>query len=392
MEYQDLYRKEDGAYVGRHIRGKMIPKGTYLHLVSVFTLNSKREILLTQRDPKKSHPLAWENTGGAVQAGETLRQAAKRELLEETGIDVAEEDLVYLGHLTVRREQNALMHSFFIQRDVPRSAIRLQEGETVDAKWVPFEWSLCFDTSLAEPVRLRLIYFWQELQSFLDPMQSKDPHLVEADRYEPWLTWAKQLQFYAQQGQAYTKDPFDRERFDAISAMACDMIARKTGISPLKVPGLFAPVDNLYRTPNVEVRVAVFRGDKILMVQEKRPEDAWSLPGGWCDPGLTPMENAKKEVWEEAGIRVRPTRLIALEDRAHEDYHYKFPLDVYKIFILAEELEPGTDAFQENIEITDARFFALDDLPKLSEARVSVRAIRQCFAAKDDPHWNVYFD
>ena len=170
------------------------------------------------------------------------------------------------------------------------------------------------------------------------------------------------------------------------------MIARKTGISPLKVPGLFAPVDNLYRTPNVEVRVAVFRGDKILMVQEKRPEDAWSLPGGWCDPGLTPMENAKKEVWEEAGIRVRPTRLIALEDRAHEDYHYKFPLDVYKIFILAEELEPGTDAFQENIETTDARFFALDDLPKLSEARVSVRAIRQCFAAKDDPHWNVYFD
>lgn len=139
MEYQDLYRVSDGRYVGKHIRGRAIPNGTYLHLVSVFTVNSKREILLTQRAESKSHALEWENTGGAVQAGETLREAAVRELMEETGIKAAEDELVYLGNLIARREQNARMHAFFLSRDVDLADIRLQEGETVDAKWVPLQ-------------------------------------------------------------------------------------------------------------------------------------------------------------------------------------------------------------------------------------------------------------
>ena len=71
MEYQDLYRVSDGRYVGKHIRGRAIPNGTYLHLVSVFTVNSKREILLTQRAESKSHalegPFPWAARSGLVE-------------------------------------------------------------------------------------------------------------------------------------------------------------------------------------------------------------------------------------------------------------------------------------------------------------------------------------
>lgn len=392
MEYQDLYRTSDGRYVGKHIRGRAIPNGTYLHLVSVFTVNSKREILLTQRAETKSHALEWENTGGAVQAGETLREAAVRELMEETGIKATEDELVYLGNLIARREQNARMHAFFLSRDVDLADIRLQEGETVDAKWVPLSWSLCADPSLSEPVRLRLIYFWQDLESLFEPVKTQDPHFSGENRYEPWLSWAKQLQFYAQQGQAYTKDPFDKERFDAISLLANEMLAKKTGISTRKVLELFAPISSVYRTPNVEVRVAVFRGEQILLVQEKRPKDAWSLPGGWCDAGLTLAENAEKEVWEEAGLRVRTRAVVAIEEPTKEDYIYVTPFDIYKIYVIAEEIHTEEEGFQPNAETTDARFFGLEELPRLSEARVNERAIRQCFAAKADPHWKVYFD
>jgi 8-oxo-dGTP diphosphatase len=38
--------------------------------------------------------------GGKVEAGETIAQAAARELLEETSIDVPEADLHQVGHLT----------------------------------------------------------------------------------------------------------------------------------------------------------------------------------------------------------------------------------------------------------------------------------------------------
>ncbi len=389
VEQQDLFYIKDGAPAGIHRRGNRIPEGTYLHLVSVFTMNGNGEILLTRRAPGKSYEMQWENTAGAVISGEHLRDAAVRELREETGILCSPEELIDLGQLETTT-RNAWMHGYFVRRDLPVEEVVLQPRETVEAKWVPLDWSLCFDPTLAEPVRIRFLYFFQQLQTFLEPKPTKDLNLSPASRTEPWLSWAQQLQFYAQQGQAYTKDPFDRERFDAISRIAAEMLANKTGVGTDKVLSLFAPDQNIYRTPSTEVRAAVFRGDKILMVKEKRPV-AWSLPGGWCDIGCSPAENAEKEVWEEAGLHVRAKKMIAIEDRSREDYVTVTPFYIYKIYILCEEIGENGQ-FEENLETTAAEFFSLDELPPLSAARVSERAIRQCFAAKDDPYWQTYFN
>lgn len=60
------------------------------------------KVLLLQRLP--THPQAnlWCPPGGKLQAGETTRQAAIRELSEETGIEVEEEALMDLGKFYVR--------------------------------------------------------------------------------------------------------------------------------------------------------------------------------------------------------------------------------------------------------------------------------------------------
>ncbi|MDD7593854.1 MAG: NUDIX hydrolase N-terminal domain-containing protein [Peptoniphilaceae bacterium] len=390
MEYQDLFSKADGHYVGRHERGEKIPDGTYLHLVCVFTLNDRREILLTKRAPTKSYPLAWENTAGAVKEGEELRHAARRELLEETGIDVNPEELIDLGYLETT-SRNAYMHGFFLKNNTPLEDIRLQQGETVDAKWVKWDWNLCFHPEIAKPVRIRLLYFWSQIDSFMDPAKTEDPNLTNTSRYEPWLTWAKTLQFLAQQGQAYANNGFDKERFDAISHIAGEILSYKTGIDVQRVLDLFAPTDDVYRTPNVEVRCAVFRGDQILLVKERRPEK-WSLPGGWCDPGLTLSENAQKEVWEESGLHVQAARIVAIEDRNREDYQFRFPWDIYKIYVLCEACGETDAPFEENLETVARGFFPLDALPELSLARVTPRTIGLCFAAKDDPQWQTHFD
>lgn len=57
-----------------------------------------------------------------------------------------------------------------------------------------------------------------------------------------------------------------------------------------------------YQTPKIDTRAAIFKEDKILLVQEKN--GTWSLPGGWCDVNVSVMENTIKEVKEEAGLDV----------------------------------------------------------------------------------------
>ena len=44
-------------------------------------------------------------------------------------------------------------------------------------------------------------------------------------------------------------------------------------------------------------------------------DDKWSLPGGFCDIGLSPSENIVKEIKEESGYDVVPTKLLALLDK-----------------------------------------------------------------------------
>ena len=93
----------------------------------------QEEILVTLRHPaKETYANCWENTGGSVLAGETSRQGAVRELKEETGIGVSEEELMLLGSV---RGISAFYDFYVVRKDVELSDIVLQENETADARW-----------------------------------------------------------------------------------------------------------------------------------------------------------------------------------------------------------------------------------------------------------------
>ncbi len=371
-EWWDLF-DEDDHIVGRHLRGADMPQGTFHDVVTIITVNSKNEVLLTQRAMQKTYPGEWETTAGSVLAGETRKEAALRELKEETGIVCAEDDLIYLGILLTTEGQGR-MHGYALLKDIDLKDITLQEGETMDVKWHPLQWSLVSDPEVALPVRIRFAFYWRQLESLLHPQK----------RVEPWLTWAKKLQAIAQTGLEYTKDNYDKERFQMISEIAGDMVAYKTGISEDKVLGLFAN-EKGYQTPKVEVRGAVFREDKVLLVQERKTEK-WSLPGGWCDIGLGMAENTVKECQEEAGISVEYDRLIAIENRSAHDYS-SYPYEIYKAYLLCKETEPKSFHFEENLETMDAQFFPVDDLPALAQDRVNTRVIHMCWEAYKDKQW-----
>lgn len=137
MEMWDLFDEKRRPLFRTHQRGKMKHPGEYHVVVEIWTVDSGRNILLTLRDPNKEvYPNKWEVTTGSALAGETSRQAAVRELREETGILAAEEELLFLASY---REPSAFVDTYLLRRDIAATQLALQEGETVGAQWVSLE-------------------------------------------------------------------------------------------------------------------------------------------------------------------------------------------------------------------------------------------------------------
>ncbi len=201
-----------------------------------------------------------------------------------------------------------------------------------------------------------------------------------------WLDQARRLQAIAQTGLTYATDQFDRERYTEVREIAAEMMADRAGIESARVLELFRG-DTGYATPKVDVRAAVFRDDRILLVQE-REDGCWTLPGGWADVGDSPSLAAIREVKEESGYDVRVLKLAAVFDRNRHG-HPPIPFHAWKLFFLCE-LTGGSAA--TSYETTGVGFFGLEELPPLSITRVTTRQIAYLFDHARHPEWPTSFD
>jgi ADP-ribose pyrophosphatase YjhB (NUDIX family) len=215
-----------------------------------------------------------------------------------------------------------------------------------------------------------------------------------------WLAWAKRLETLAQNGLTYSTNPYDTERYEEVRAVAVEMLAARSDVDPAHVRDLFAR-ERGHITPKVDVRGAVFRDDRILLVRE-RSDGRWTLPGGWADPGESPADSVAREVYEESGYRTRVTKLLAVYDRDKHG-HPPLPYYVYKMFFLCSLLddEPEDRGAGEQhrgrrgpsfAETDEVAFFPADALPDLSLTRVTPAQIGRLFAHHHHPAWPADFD
>lgn len=201
-----------------------------------------------------------------------------------------------------------------------------------------------------------------------------------------WLGWAMQLQSIAQIGLTYCQDPFDRERYEQLRAIAAEMMAQRTGMPTAAVREVFCN-ESGYQTPKIDTRAAIFREGRLLLVQEKN--GTWSLPGGWCDVDQSVASNTVKEVREETGLAVTPERLIAVQDwRNHNVQNYAY--GVIKLFVLCRA-QGG--CFKENSETAGFDYFDRDRLPEpLAAEKTTREQLQMCFDAADDPQWQTILE
>lgn len=132
-EYWDIYD------VNRKLTGKTIKRGTlfgeneFYVCCEVWIINSKDQILVTQRHPDKKAGGLWEFTGGGVLAGETTRLAAAREVKEELGVFLTESELELYE---VYKHKNYFMDIYVVRKDIKDEEIKLDTNEVVAWMWL----------------------------------------------------------------------------------------------------------------------------------------------------------------------------------------------------------------------------------------------------------------
>jgi len=201
-----------------------------------------------------------------------------------------------------------------------------------------------------------------------------------------WPVWAQKILAIAQTGLAYSTNPYEIERYKELQRLGQEILATHSGEPVERVADLLSK-DSGYATPKIDVRGVVFRDRKILLVQERR-DGRWCPPGGWADVGECPSEMVAREVQEESGFVVRPTKLIAVYDKKCHP-HPPSPFYIYKILVQCE-LIGGKAA--ESIETSGAAFFAEEALPPLQMDRITPDEIEECFKHLRDPARPAAFD
>jgi ADP-ribose pyrophosphatase YjhB (NUDIX family) len=205
-------------------------------------------------------------------------------------------------------------------------------------------------------------------------------------RIPRWLEWAREIQALAQTGYHYAHDEYQRQRCTRLTEIAAEIVDEYTNMDPGQVLEAFmAPIG--YATPRVDVRGAVFRDQRLLLVRE-RMDGGWAMPGGWADVGNIPSEAAEREVLEEAGLQVRAKKVIGLYDANRfgelELFH------AYKIVFLCDLV--GGEA-RASIETSEVAFFGNNDLPQiLSGERTNQQHIQDAFRCLDNPDCPTVFD
>ena len=201
-----------------------------------------------------------------------------------------------------------------------------------------------------------------------------------------WLVWARKIEALAQAGLHYSESEYDLDRYRQLKQVAAEIVSSYTRLPDAEVLEHFALADG-YSTPKVDVRAAVIRDGKLLMVRE-RLDGGWTLPGGWVDVGDRPADAAEREALEESGYRVRASRLVGVYDanRVGElRYHHAF-----KLVFLCELL--GGEA-ASSYETTDVGWFAPEALPRpYSGERTKQHHIDDIFAMAADPNCPTVFD
>ena len=137
MELLNVYDNEGKIterVVPRGDKSIVLSDNEHIGVVVVFIENSKGEFLIQKTSVEKGSE--YSSTGGHVDAGETHLTSILREIKEELGIDVNEEELEYLGFLLYDKP---IRFMYYLKKDIDIQDIVVQEEEVDFVKYMKID-------------------------------------------------------------------------------------------------------------------------------------------------------------------------------------------------------------------------------------------------------------
>ena len=262
----------------------------------------------------------WGLPGGVLELDEDLATCARREALEETGLDVAIERLVGVysspDYDVVYPNGDEVQQVTFCFAARPVGGeLRADQAETLALRW-------------------------------LGPDELPETALWYRHMAEDLFAGSTEVSFRrGQPGQTRAVEPYFR------------WLRQYIGQAAFVAPAAAA---------------AVFDETGRILLVKRSDNGEWSLPGGMVELGERLDQTVVNEIREETGLLIEPERLIGVY--SSEAYWIRYPngdelkvvSSLFRCRVVGGQLQPDLE------EVSEAGFFALDALPAMS-ARYTVR-------------------
>mgnify|MGYP001138775114 FL=1 len=115
-------------------------KGLWRRTVSCWIMNKNGDILLQKRTAnKRRNPNKWAKTGGQVDSGESAEEAIFREVKEELGIEIPQEQIKVVEIRKSDDKNKRFAYNFIFVVNYKINEYTLQKDEVAEVKYVSIE-------------------------------------------------------------------------------------------------------------------------------------------------------------------------------------------------------------------------------------------------------------
>lgn len=196
---------------------------------------------------------------------------------------------------------------------------------------------------------------------------------------------ADEMRSMASVGRHFAGNVYEVERAHRIMELAVQLAALAEGSTADSLGPAFAAEPWLRFSPWLGAEAVVQNEQGEILLIQRSDNQLWCLPGGLAEVGRSPAESALRELWEEAGLRGRVERLLAVFNGPSWGSRSKMHGVMMAFQVECDNLMP-----QPGIEALDARFFAYDAIPELTPGHV--QRLPKILALLRTPQAASYFD
>ena len=171
------------------------------------------------------------------------------------------------------------------------------------------------------------------------------------------LPLLEKLQAIARNGLHYTKDPYDRQRYEELLGIVSEYTGLALDMPPAEVRAKLA-LEPIPLTPKLGADVAIFDETGRVLLMLRADNRKWCLPCGFVEPGESPEMAAVREAREETGLEVRIAELVGVFTRFPNPEYSGFT--VVAVAYLCEVMGGELRGSHEDLGL---RYWPLDDVP-----------------------------